>query len=131
LHRGRHDFGFSLARLVGRDECPEPVNDDVHGVAHFGELFVALDRACHIELAIKGNQRKRTPCQLHIVAYGHDEIHAVHSDSFPSTFLPSFAKPASWNIRPDMVFDPGLGLVADPTRLPRKYKRRLARQRQY
>ena len=56
LHRRRHDLGFGLARLVGVDQRPEAVDDDVHGVAHFGEFFFALNRARHIELAIEGNE---------------------------------------------------------------------------
>ena len=86
LDGGRHDFGFGLARLVGRDQRPEAVDDDVHRVAHFDEFFFALDGARHVELEIEGNQFERTLCQFAIIAHGHDEIHAVDADALPSAF---------------------------------------------
>ena len=54
----RHDFGFSLARFVGRDQSPESVDDDLHRVAYLSEFFFALDRARHVELEIEGDHFK-------------------------------------------------------------------------
>ena len=53
FHRGRHDFGLGLTRLVSFHQRPKTIEDDVHSIADFGQFLGALHRACHIELKIK------------------------------------------------------------------------------
>ena len=68
--------------------------------------------------------------QLAVVAHGHDEVHAVDANAFPFALLGTFADPTPWNIRPDLVFNPGLRLVANPARLAREYQRGFVFQRE-
>src|SRR5579864_9507021 len=120
LDSRRHDFCFGLARLVGRDQSPESVHDDIHRVTHFGEFFFALDRARHIELVIERHHFKWPVCKFAVVAHSHDEIHAINADTLPSAFPRAVSDPLPGNIGPDMIFYPRLDLVPNPTGFPRK-----------
>src|ERR1700730_12647795 len=126
LHRGRHDLSFRLTGLVGCDQLPEAINDDVHRVAHFGKLFIAFDRSGNVKLSIERDEFEGTLYQLEVVAHGQDEIHPVDPNPLPSSLLPALANPASRNIWPDMIFYPRLGLVTNPARLSWKYQCLLA-----
>src|SRR5215467_896269 len=50
----------------------------------------------------------------------------MHTDAFPTTFLGPLAQPLAGNVRPDLILDPWLRFVADPSRFPGKYQSRLA-----
>src|SRR5205807_4850185 len=128
--RGRHDFCFRFAGLVRVHQSPKTFDDDVHCVADFDKFFFALNRSRHVELKVEWHKFHRRLGQFTVVANRHDEIHAVYTDSFPARLLGAVAYPSAWDFWPDLIFDPGLGFVADPAGFTRKDQRGLARQRQ-
>src|SRR5882757_7452507 len=128
LYSRRHDFSFGLAWFIRRDQCPEAVQDDIHGVVHFDQFLFALYRAYHVECRVKGNQFEGSFSQLAVITNRHHEIHAVNSDTFPLLFGGPLGEPVTRNIRPNLIFDPGLGFIAYPASLSWKYERWFAFQ---
>src|SRR5258708_210626 len=128
FHSRRHDFSLGLAWFIRRHQGPEAVQDDLHGVAHFDQFLFALYGAYHVECRVEGNQFEGSFSQLAVITNGHHKIHAVDSEAFPLFFGASFGEPVTGHIRPNLIFDPGLGFIAYPTRFPRKYERRFAIQ---
>ena len=129
LHGGRHDFGFGFARLVSGDQSPEAVENDVHCIAHFGEFFLAFYCARHIKLKIERDEFKLSVAKLAIITNRHDEVHSIDTNSFPATLAATLADPLTGDIRPDLIFDPGLGFIANPARFAREDQSRFACER--
>src|SRR5207249_6717756 len=88
LDRGGHDLGFGFAGLVGGDERPEAVKDDVHGVAYFDEFFFTLYGAGHVELNVERFELEWALAELAVVADSHDEIQAIDPYAFPAALVP-------------------------------------------
>ncbi len=129
FHRRRHNLRLRLACLVGPDQRPEAVQNNVHRVAHFGQFFFALHGAGHVELLIEWHQLQSSTSQFAVIAHRHHEIHAVHTEPLPSPFDASIADPLPRHLRPNLLPHPRLALVANPARFSRKHQRRLAVQR--
>src|SRR6266852_6395879 len=124
LDRGCHDFSFGLAGLVSRNQRPETIDDDVHGIAHFDEFFFALHGARHVEFLIKGHEFERTLREFTVVADSHDEVHPKRADALPFALDGAVSQPPAGDVGPDLIFHPGLLLVTDPASFARKDKRR-------
>ena len=130
FHRRRHDLGFGLAGRIVIDQCAEAFHHDIHAFADLCQLFGALDGARHIEFEIERDEFQRRRGQLAVIAHRHDEIHPVNADALPASIERALAQPLAWHFGPDVVADPGLGFVADPTRFGGKDDRQVALERQ-
>src|SRR3989441_4021314 len=129
LYGGRHDFGFGFARLVSGDQSPEAVENDVHRVAHFSKFFFTFYSARHVELKIERDEFKLSVAKLAIITNRHDEVHSIDTNSFPATLAATLADPLTGDIRPDLIFDPGLGFIANPAGFAREDQSRFALER--
>src|SRR5207245_5828333 len=105
------------------------VENDFHCFVLSGDFFLAFYCARHIELKIERNQLEWTMTKLAIVSNRHDEVHSVDTNSPPATLAATLADPLAGNIRPDLIFDPGLGFIANPARFAREDQSRFACER--
>src|SRR5208282_405176 len=129
LDRWRHNFRFGLAGFVRGNQRPEAIDDDIHGVTHFDQFFFTFHGARHVEFMVKGHEIEYTLREFAIVANRHDEVQPKRADALPFALDGALAQPLAGNLRPDLIFHPGLVLVADPARFARKNQRGLIFER--